>query len=413
MTSQYDLGVAASAPAVAAQFAAVQTSIVALQAAIAGLPPGTSGTASPSLSATPNIFCIASYGAKGDGVTDDMPAILAAITAAGPTGGTVRLMPSVSLCVNPLLIPTTIAKIKIEGISKSTSGLNFPNGDGISFVTMYGTIELRDFSISCQGTAITLGSAATAPEQSTVERIIFNGPGTGLNIFNAGALHVQNNDFFNLACGIQLAAPLNPDGGDNWINNNFFLNVGSLSGTGAAIRHLSGGGYKIHGNKINGFALGIHECLNIGAGLGMSDVQIQCNNIEGFNIAGILFQNQSSPPSGSICNVSITGNQINGAPGGYAIEVQPHPSTWIIDMNISGNTTRGLNQAGGYYLDGVNTFVVSGNVLTDAGTGGQAIYIGSSSSGGLVTGNVSSNFTTKLTNNGAGGSVMANNNLMM
>lgn len=348
-----------------------------------------------------NEFWVEDYGAKGDGITDDAPSIMTAINEAGPTGGTVKLMPSVSLCNSPLIVPATFRVSKIEGQSRFTSGLNFPNGDGISYApAVWGAAEMRDFSVVAKGTGITLGSATTGPEQSTVERILFGiGGGIGLDVYNAGASHFQHCDFFNLGTAIQISSPLNPDNGDNWIEGNFMLNSGAMAQTGVGISHLSGGGYKIYSNKINGYVYNI--CVNpvLSATQGMSALQIALNSIEGFKMAGILFQNQGN--TGNIENVIIGLNEGGGLPGSYGIEIQSKGRSWIINALSMGNIWRGVNQAGGHYIDGVDCFNSCNNIITDAGTGSIPITIGPYTSRGYVKNNTITNYSHPPANSGS------------
>jgi hypothetical protein len=139
---------------------------------------------------------------------------------------------------------------------------------------------------------------------------------------------------------------------------------------------------------------------------GMSALQIHDNSIEGFASAGILFQNFLS--TGGIQNVKISDNEMGGGPGSYAIESQGNPGGWILNFGCTGNIIRGVNQAGGIYIDGCDSINISDNVITDAGTGGVGINIPAHSSRGWVNNNTITNYTTKILN--AGSVVSAANN---
>jgi hypothetical protein len=345
-----------------------------------------------------NEFWIDTYGAKADNKTDDAASIMAAIEAAGPTGGTVKLLPSVSLCGSPLVIPPTFTSIKIEGSSKATSGLNFPSSAGVVFApSAWGMIEARNFSMTGSGILFTLGNAAIGPEQSTIEKMLFANGSLALDVYNAGTLRIQQNDFINFSnAAIQLSAPANPDGGDNWIADNFLLNSGSLVGTGVGIHHISGGGYKISRNKFNQHIYSIYVNPTMSAAQETSALQIHDNSIEGYKLAGILFQDLFS--TGNIYNVKISDNEMSGIVGSYAIEIQSNPGVWITNLGMTGNIIRGVNAFGGIYIDGVDTFNASGNVITDAGTGGVGITVGGRASRGIVGANAITNFTTQVSN---------------
>jgi hypothetical protein len=102
------------------------------------------------VAAGPNPYYPESFGAKGDGVTDDAPAILAAMAAAGPTGGTVNLTLGKNYLINaplkydksaattPVLAPSLIGAPGLPGSSSDignygtvqiTCGPSFPVGE--------------------------------------------------------------------------------------------------------------------------------------------------------------------------------------------------------------------------------------------------------------------------------------------
>ena len=346
-------------------------------------------------------FWLGDFGAACNNSTDDSTAFNNAIAAAGAIGGAVKIPLTTCLIASNISVPTSVGIIKIEGLNKFQSQLNFTNNAGFSFTTNIGMIELRDFTVGCTTAAscITLGSATTGPTESTVERLHFIGGGNELELANTGAIRVHDNDFFNCTnqC-IHITAPANVDGGDSWIDHNFMLNSGVFAGTGIGILQGSGGGWKITNNKINQFSVDYFLSAQL-ASHASSAYQIQDNSLEGCGTACILLQNAGG--NGSLLNVVISGNEMGGGSGSFGIELNADPGGWVASLNISGNVIDGVNANGGIFLDGADKFNISGNTITDNGTCGTGITITGNSSRGMVVGNTIVSCTTQVTNVGS------------
>ncbi|QCO99587.1 hypothetical protein FCN77_20085 [Arthrobacter sp. 24S4-2] len=128
----------------------------------------------PDLSATYGrkaVFDVRDYGAKGDGVTDDQPAIQAAITAAGIAGrGTVFVPEGRFVCFTPISIPSNVT---IEGASlRSVLYFSWTTSAGGSVfiknnsqTTGNSDISLRRFSIESAYTGGPFGQGPQGPRR--------------------------------------------------------------------------------------------------------------------------------------------------------------------------------------------------------------------------------------------------------
>ncbi len=342
-------------------------------------------------------FWLGDYGAVCNNSTDDSTALANAITAAGAIGGAVKIPLSTCKIASAVSISTSIGILKIEGQNKLQSGLNFTGTANLTYSTNFGNIEIRDMSITCPTTVtcITIGSNANAPTEGTVERVRFLAGGTELGLTNAGAFHIQNNDFFQCTTQcVLISAPANVDGGDAWFSDNYMLNSSGLAGTGIGILQQSGGGWKIINNKINQFNVNYFFSATL-AGAATSDYQIQNNSLEGCTTACILMQNAGT--TGTLFNVLIGTNEMGSAAGGYGINIQANatPAIWITNINIVGNIIRGVNAAGGITLNGAVALGINSNTIADAGTCTVGITTGATNSTGFVSSNTITNCTTK------------------
>ncbi len=347
-------------------------------------------------------FWLGDYGAVCNNSTDDSTALANAITAAGAIGGAVKLPLSTCKIAGAVSVSTSISILKIEGQNKLQSGLNFTGTANLTYSTNFGNIEIRDMSITCPTTVtcITIGSSTNAPTEGTVERVRFLAGGTELSLINAGAFHIQNNDFFQCTTQcVLISAPANVDGGDAWFAYNYMLNSGGLAGTGIGILQQSGGGWKITNNKINQFNVNYYFSAGLAGGV-TSDFQIQDNSLEGCTTACILMQNTGT--TGTLFNAIISTNEMGSAAGGYGIQIQANatPAIWITNINIVGNIIRGVNAAGGITVNGTVTLGINSNTIADAGTCTVGITTGATNSTGFISSNTITNCTTKVSAGG-------------
>lgn len=116
-------------------------------------PPPPSKTPGPNSTVNENgerVFDVKTYGAVGDGSTDDTAAIQSAITAASATGGIVFFPPGVFV-LRSLLTCRSLNNVSFQGSHKSTTVLksaipvNFPRRNGGP--TMLGYFNCTNFSI--------------------------------------------------------------------------------------------------------------------------------------------------------------------------------------------------------------------------------------------------------------------------
>lgn len=194
-------------------------------------------------------FTVTSYGAAGDGTTDDTAAINTAIAALNSAGGGVLYFPAGNYLVSAGLTSITVAAtIMGDGL---TSQVTCSSATANLFtLTVTGTI-VRDLYLYNSATA-TAGAAIRTTVGGITNRY------ERLRIFNfwIGIDHEIGYDWSVSHCyfdGIRKYAievnNANPDSGDYTIHGNLFSTSASSD---AAIRIVSGGGARITNNKVNG-----------------------------------------------------------------------------------------------------------------------------------------------------------------
>lgn len=282
----------------------------------------------------------------------------------------------------------------LTGIAEATV-LNFASSKGILTGTY--TLCASSFTIITAGTAIQLGDNASNNFFSTIEKVYFYTCGVAIDARNAGVcriLHCAANGF--VSAGMQISAPLNPDGGDNLIHDFWFLTNGGFAGgsSNAAILHTSGGGWKIANCKMVGGNRGYwHSADYTGA---CSSLILSNNSIEGMAEAMMTFSNQSSTV-GDLSNVVING--VQGGAATYGIYILPRGSSaWIARAAITGVNCLNLNGAtAALYIDGVSNLDVTGGSYGNVGTGTTGIVIGAHCTGQIII-PAMSGYTTRYTN---------------
>jgi hypothetical protein len=321
-------------------------------------------------------FDVKTYGALGDGTTDDTTAIQAALAAIPSTGGVLYFPAGEYKYAGSTL--TLDKKVTVEGDGGGTdfqigsvavSTIDFNSATVPLFtVTARGctfkNITLRNTSGTTPsagaGIVIPAGGGGLNGTKTLYENITVDGFYIGIDA-QGGVGQVWNNCVIlsPVLYGIRLANSLSPDGGDHCISNCNITNMQTRNPT-SAIRMESGGGTKIVNTKINAngtWANGID--LAVGNNVQTTDLLISNCSIEGFSAIGI------KGTTGSNCiwrNIVITGNQIAWG-GVYAINLSATLAGDFNGVTITGN-------AGGpgssvlqpmIYLSNCSNVAVNGN----------------------------------------------------
>jgi hypothetical protein len=266
-------------------------------------------------------FNVKTFGAMGDGSTDDTVAIQNALAAIPGTGG-VFYYPAGRYNYRgaPLVLDRPITVLGDGGVGNvlggtpiSISEIDFNSGSASLFDVQtegcaFSNIGLLNTSVSAPtaGAGIVTSSNAwrTRYENVSVQNFYI-----GIDV-QEGGLQTFNNCLIRnpVLYGIKLQFVSTPDGGDHAISN-CYIYTGSRNAT-SAIRIESGGGVKIINTKINsggGFVNGID--LAVTAGIATVDLLIANCSIEGFTGVGIK---GTLGAGASWREILLTGNQLAG-----------------------------------------------------------------------------------------------------
>lgn len=359
----------------------------------------------PQTSAPPQapktFFNILDFGAKGDGVNDDAPAIQAAINAAQADGGAV-IIPGGSFRISRALKVTS--RVTIQGIGCQGDMGNYINNqyhlpmipaNGYKGSTLiagnHNAIEVEtNAAISFESfqivypvkasdgmTAIRLSAAPGSTSAncfSVLRDVCINGASIGIMADNFYSFTFDNCTLLSCTyASMELYNTNFTSWGDNLIVNcsmfSMFVNH--------HIAIYSGGGYRILNNMIGGskVADGVGIAIVPNVKCNIEPLMIVGNTIEGQPI-GIHFE--QAHPEASTSALVIASNEI--WTGGIAIGSKSGVASnlmWINGMTINGNVLMVLeNYAVAMKLDGIKNTVMTGNVFVGGGTNTTALQFG-------------------------------------
>lgn len=356
------------------------------------------------VSGVPTVINIkdATYGAKGDGTTDDTTAIQGAITAAATSGGAV-FFPAGTYIVQPLTLPpgivlqgvnsqayynatatlpnvNTLSCLKLK--AGSTSPLISPNDGGTNLAT---AVHIFDLAFNCNGIGIAAG---------TINSVVQTGCGAAINIpdqaGNSRFWFMERCYFYNVGAATSGAAVYVGNGNGGCLMRDcvvFNYLTGSVAGTNGVAWYGSDG--TMDNCWIGGFA---------GAGLyfdgGTSN--------ETFIVkGGGIFDNTTGIVVGG-CNLRLDGVSVdhNFTDGIYIGQSGP---TIITNCTFHTNSRTTNNTSSNITIGGTNCQVtvsgctaaandtdVTSNVakymVNDAGTGTVLNLFGNSAMSGVTFG---------------------------
>lgn len=299
-------------------------------------------------------FDVKTYGATGDGTTDDTAAIQDAL-AAVPAAGGVLYFPAGRYKYTGTTL-TLDRRITVEG---EGAGIHFAeNGWGVNGEISLTTIDFNSgtlplFDVTEHGCAfknVALRNTVTTPsagcgilvsangDRTRYENVTIDGFYTDVDV-QAGSAHTFTGCMFigPVLYGIKLRNILIPDGGDHFITDCYIGTHLSRAAT-SAIRIESGGGVKIVNTKINTFLVanswqnGID--LAVADNVVTSDLLVSNCSIEGYS--GIGIKGTTSATNSKWGNIILSGNQFlafGGTPYGINFSATTANDFWGIVIN--------------------------------------------------------------------------------
>jgi len=293
--------------------------------------PTSTGTAAPNSTVNDNggqVFNVKTYGAVGDGSTDDTAAIRSAITAASATGGTVSFPPGVFVLPS-LLTCKSLNKVSFQGSGKSTTILksaipvSFPPRNGgpimLSFFNC-ANFSIRDITFDNNNIITALRSCMVS----------FSGS-TNFMVSNCAFINAKH-----FILSIQSSSRF-------WVKDNY-LNCTELDGrvfTGA-IMLFDNISKTSDGQIVN------NEIIGAGSGGRGVDIVWEHNRITNFGFGAGIFSGHDGVGFGTH-NWTIIGNSITGGQpardgcGFYPKGIEVYaPGTKIIGNKCYNNSGSGI-----------------------------------------------------------------------
>jgi hypothetical protein len=226
------------------------------------------------------------------------------------------------------------------------------------------------------GSAILLNDVAQG-YQARIEDVWFSNQYDCITVQNNSYAKIFHCYFQNTQrYGIHLKNPNYVDYGDHNIGWNIFWQADHDTGSGAGVAAIyweSGGGPKIHGNKIIGYAHGIVFSLDYDSPTGTSIAIISNNSIENQNAAGrAIWLKKSTARTGTFERIIISGNQfannyyaVAGYLASHAIQIEDI-SHGLITGNYCSVTPGGSAETYGVQISGTcEDWVIDGNSFQD------------------------------------------------
>jgi len=305
------------------------------------------------------------FGAVGDGVTDDTLAIQAAINFCGPLGRQL-FFPRGSYVHGAL---TVSAGRSVQFIGESSAStfllLNSATAVGFTLATDLPCVfqdlcfAYKSPLVGSAGAFIYIAGAVAGNSNSQFRNLQMNAPWVGIRALGAEqwvAERVTMGGYIQYA--FEVSNTFNVDHGDSTIEKCLLT---TTVNTAVAVFQRSSGGLRIINTKIIGGAIGYQMALASGANT--SDLLITGCSIEGQVTAGITLARAGA--SGIFGNISITGNQVAGAPTFFS--VNDTTPGWLTNVAIVGNSGRTTGGTCINFNVG-DSIMISGNAMTGVGT---------------------------------------------
>lgn len=351
----------------------------------------------------PPLLSVKLYGAVGNGVADDTAAIQAAINDAISLGAIVYL-PGGTYNISSALTVANPCEIIGAGIGVSKISLTNTTQNGF-LITSALEVHIHDLDIMAGGSqtagdAININATSGLNKHSRFHNIMFNGVDSGIHSVNATRCSIRDCTFTGFTdTAISWFNHNSADGGDNTFYGNEIIGG---AGTIGIVLH-SGSGFIIVANKFNSVDYGIFVNTNTagfpGAGF-MSDILIAENSIENAGIGSVVF---SQADSTVLSNAQVNGNQFTQSGNISAVQVNATASaTWLNGLQVNSNIityTAAAASAPAISIDGAKVCTVVGNVINGNGsTVAVGLSLGSHTTNGKSSQNVTANVTTAFSN---------------
>lgn len=292
-----------------------------------GVQGGASKKISLNLLAGAQVFNVKNYGAVGDGVTDDLIGIQAALTACGAAGGgTVYMPPGTYYVTNVLLVP---ANTVLCGAGMDATTILNPAG------------ALAGKSVGADSIFATVGLVGVA--------------GSGVR-----DLCIDHSTNATTANGIQLGSATGT------LTTNCFVDSVRVKGYAShqyLIWNYRGQNNTISNNVCDGYvtpgAGTAQEAIEV---FGGKNIQIIGNTV---NLSGNgIYICEDTPPGTEVSDIFVSRNYVNGCRKGVLVSVASTARNIIVTDNILSNQeAAGINIAGDAANVAVENIVVSDNVV--------------------------------------------------
>jgi hypothetical protein len=207
-----------------------------------------------------------------------------------------------------------------------------------------------------------------------IQNVYFQNQGNGVSFTSTAYAWVVNSHFENGGFGVSVDYTSTPDAGDGTMYGNVFVGQ-----TVANIRVTNSGGWRIENNKLLQSS-GTDLIVTATAASFSTGVYIIGNSIENCSVACISITG-SAP--GSVTVPVIVGNEISPLASAPAITVSGNAFSGV----ISGNNIVPISGTGVNIGSGASDWVVVGNTIVGASSGGTGISVASSVTGTKITGN--------------------------